>query len=91
MDQAQYSNLRSLLRADKARAKECIETLKRDASRVKELIEEEMMSKYGCKWKVYRHRSLRLPTRLIQTQVNVGFHAVPSMEYVSSFLSHGPD
>jgi len=58
MDQAQHSNLKSLLRADKTTAKACIETLKRDASRVKELIEEEMMHKYGCKWKVCRHRSL---------------------------------
>lgn len=44
--------MRSLLRTDKAKARECIETLKMDASRVKELIEEEMMSKYGCKWEV---------------------------------------
>jgi hypothetical protein len=61
MDQAPYSTLGSLLRADKAKAKDCVETLRRDASRVKELIEEEMMNKYGCKWKVCRHRSLLTP------------------------------
>ena len=50
---AQLSNLQSLLKVDKARAKDLILGLHRDAQEVRRLIEEEMMNRYGFKWDIY--------------------------------------
>jgi len=47
------ANLRTLLKSDKARAKDVLLGLRQDALAMKGAIEDEMMSRYGFKWGVW--------------------------------------
>jgi hypothetical protein len=47
------ANLRTLLKSDKARAKDVLLGLRQDALTMKGAIEDEMMSRYGFKWGVW--------------------------------------
>ncbi|KAJ7632564.1 HIT-like domain-containing protein [Roridomyces roridus] len=47
---SELSNLRTLLKGDKERAKEVITALNEDAKTLHKEIEEEMMARYGFKW-----------------------------------------
>jgi aprataxin len=49
---SELSNLRALLKSDKARAKDVLLGLREDANAVKRMIEDEMVSRYGFKWGV---------------------------------------
>ncbi|KAF8212293.1 HIT-like domain-containing protein [Mycena galopus ATCC 62051] len=47
------TDLRTLLRGDKARAKQVISALNEDAKALRKEIEEEMLSRYGFKWGIW--------------------------------------
>ncbi|KAF9480107.1 hypothetical protein BDN70DRAFT_877992 [Pholiota conissans] len=53
LDPAALENLRSLLKADKNKAKRVIDSLAEEANKVKEKIEEEMIKVYGFKWDIW--------------------------------------
>ena len=50
-------NLRSLLQWDKFKAKELIETIKKDAEKVKAMVEAEMVNQYGGSWPIWMGES----------------------------------
>lgn len=50
---ADLNSLSTLLRGDKARAKEVISALNEDAKSTRKEIEGEMMKRYGFKWEVW--------------------------------------
>ncbi len=50
---ANLKSLRTLLRADKNLAKRCLEDLAKDAKEVRDMIEDEMVKRYGFKWPIW--------------------------------------
>lgn len=46
-------NLKTLLKIDKARAKQMITTLSEEAKNLRKEIEDEMVSRYGFKWAIW--------------------------------------
>jgi len=53
LDVSTLASLPSLLKSDKAQAKQVLLGLREDAKEVKKAIEDEMMSMYGFKWGVW--------------------------------------
>lgn len=47
------STLRTLLKRDKAHAKEVLRVVAEDAQDLKKMIEEEMVQRYGFKWEIW--------------------------------------
>ena len=86
METARYKSLQTLLRWDRDKAKETLLQLKEDSKQVVEDVEDEMIRLHGYKWQVrIRTRSHDFTRELLQ--IHVGFHAVPSMEYVERFAA----
>lgn len=49
----ELANLRTLLKGDKARAKQVLVDLNDEAHKVKKMIREEMQSRYGFQWEIW--------------------------------------
>lgn len=49
----ELANLRTLLKGDKARAKQVLMDLSDEAGNVKKMIREEMLNRYGFEWEIW--------------------------------------
>jgi aprataxin len=49
----ELTNLQSLLKGDKQRAKEVLKDMSNEADNVKKMIQEEMQKRYGFQWEIW--------------------------------------
>lgn len=84
------ASLRTLLKADKAKAKEVLTGLAEDAKTVKGMIEEEMMKRYGFKWNIW------VGFHSVQSMEHLHLHVLsadlcsPSMKLKKHYNSFNP-